>query len=188
MEGNIIFKTSMRGFDKKEVMAYIAEICQINAMNVDALERVTADAKNLFDEVETLRLANAELVKQNSDLTNSLSEANDKIDELNEEISKLNGELSDLNNKASKVDDIEGAEVKANKLMMDSLRYSESCIKNARKVTASINMSTKKKINKAKDCLNTVSGDFKSLTDQIELSISEISERLANLSDGLDEI
>ncbi len=181
MEGNVIFKTSMRGFDKKEVMAYISRICEINATNVDALERVTKDAKNLFDDVENLRSVNQKLTEENACLSNSLADANKKIEELNRM-------LDELNERASKVDDIEGAEEKANKLMMDSLRYSESCIKNARKVTASINMSTKKKINKAKDCLNTVSGDFKSLTDQIELSISEISERLSNLSNGLEDV
>ena len=180
MEGNVIFKTSTRGFNKKEVMEYIASICEINAVNVDALKKARADAENLFNENEGLRIANNKLSEENAALTGSLAEANKLIDELKEK-------LSDLDEKASKVDDIEGAEEKANKLMMDSLRYSESCIKNARKVTASINMSTKKKINKAKDCLNTVSGDFKSLTDQIELSISEISERLANLSNGLDD-
>ncbi len=181
MEGNVIFKTSTRGFNKKEVMEYIASICEINAVNVDALKKARADAEKLFNENEGLRIANNKLSEENAALTGSLAEANKLIDELKEK-------LSDLDEKASKVDDIEGAEEKANKLMMDSLRYSESCIKNARKVTASINMSTKKKINKAKDCLNTVSGDFKSLTDQIELSISEISERLANLSNGLDDI
>lgn len=181
MEGNVIFKTSMRGFDKKEVMSYISRICEINAANVDALERVTKDAKKLFDDVEILRSANNKLSEENEKLEKSLADANKMIDE-------LNGKLTELNERATKVDDIEGAEEKANKLMMDSLRYSESCIKNARKVSASINMSTKKKINKAKDCLDTVSGDFKSLTDQIELSISEISERLSNLSNGLEDI
>ena len=181
MESNVIFKTSMRGFDKKEVMAYISRICEINAVNVDTLEKVTADARKLFDDVEALRLANEKLSEENSKLSNLLSDANKKIEE-------LNCALSEEKERASKVKDIEGAEEKANKLMMDSLRYSESCIKNARKVTASINMSTKKKINKAKDCLDTVSDDFKSLTDQIELSISEISERLSNLSNGLEDI
>lgn len=181
MEGNVIFKTSTRGFNKKEVMEYIASICEINAVNVDALKKTRADAEKLFNENDALRIVNNKLSEENATLASSLAEANQKIEELNRK-------LSEFNEIASKVDDIEGAEEKANKLMMDSLRYSESCIKNARKVTASINMSTKKKINKAKDCLNTVSGDFKSLTDQIELSISEISERLANLSNGLDDM
>ncbi len=181
MEGNVIFKTSTRGFNKKEVMEYIASLCEINAANVETLKKAKADVQKLLDENEALRAVNTKLSEDNTNLTNSLSDANQKIEE-------LNNELSELNEKASKVDDIEGAEEKANKLMMDSLRYSESCIKNARKVTASINISTKKKINKAKDCLDTVSGDFKSLTDQIELSISEISERLANLSNGLEDM
>ena len=103
MEGNIIFKTSMRGFDKKEVMAYIAEICEINAMNVDALERVTTDAKKLLDEVETLRIENAELIEENTRLTSSLSIANDKIDELNNEVTGLNTEVAELNNEVAEL-------------------------------------------------------------------------------------
>ena len=43
------------------------------------------------------------------------------------------------------------------------------------------------KIDKAKNCLNTVSSDFKSLTGQLEQSITEISQRLAELSKGLDD-
>ncbi len=173
MEGNVIFKTSTRGFNKKEVMEYIASLSEINASNVAALKRLQGENERNAGKIDFL-----------SDENQKLS---DDKKALEAEIDELKKTISGLNEKLSKIDEIEGAEAKANKLMMDSLRYSESCIKNARKVTASINLSTKKKITKAKDCLDTVSGDFKSLTDQIEVSIAEISERLANLSDGLDE-
>lgn len=180
MEGNVVFKTSTRGFNKKQVMEYIASLCEINASNVSALKRMQSEVQSFKSENEKMCDENLKLADENKALAEKVEESKKIIDE-------LNAKIAELSDKASKVDEIEGAEEKANKLMMDSLRYSESCIKNARKVTASINLSTKKKISKAKDCLDTVSGDFKSLTDQIELSISEISQRLANLSDGLEE-
>lgn len=180
MEGNVIFKTSTRGFNKKEVMEYIASLCEINASNVSALKRMQSEVQKCKIEKEELSIENQRLADENKKLSEILEESKKIIDE-------LNAKIAELSERTSKIDEIEGAEEKANKLMMDSLRYSESCIKNARKVTASINLSTKKKISKAKDCLDMVSGDFKSLTDQIEVSISEISQRLANLSDGLEE-
>ncbi len=180
MEGNVIFKTSTRGFNKKEVMEYIASLCEINASNVSALKRMQSEVQEIKSEKEELIIENQKLAEENKMFAELIEDSKKVIDE-------LNAKIAELDEKASKVNEIEGAEEKANKLMMDSLRYSESCIKNARKVTASINLSTKKKISKAKDCLDTVSDDFKSLTDQIEMSISEISQRLANLSDGLEE-
>lgn len=173
MEGNVIFKTSTRGFNKKEVMEYISSLCEINASNVSALKRMQSEVQKIKSEKEELNVENKKLAEM--------------VEESQKTIKELNAKIEELSEKALKVNEIEGAEEKANKLMMDSLRYSESCIKNARKVTSSINLSAKKKITKAKDCIDTVSGDFKSLTEQIEMSISEISQRLANLSDGLED-
>ena len=180
MEENIIFKSSAFGFDKKEVINYIAELSAQNAENAEENQRLRGENATLSDEILSVRLENGKLVNEKAELSKT-------IEELNSTIASLNSRIEELNAKAEKIDDIEGAEEKINKLMMDSLRYSESCIQNARKVSASINMSTKTKIDKAKDSLDAVSGDFKNLTEQIEVSIATISDRLARLSSGFDE-
>ncbi len=180
MEENIIFKSSAFGFDKKEVINYIAELSAQNAENAEENQRLRSENAALSDEILSVRLENGKLVNEKAELSKT-------IEELNSTIASLNSRIEELNTKAEKIDDLEGAEEKINKLMMDSLRYSESCIQNARKVSASINMSTKTKIDKAKDSLDAVSGDFKNLTEQIEVSIATISDRLARLSSGFDE-
>lgn len=180
MEENIIFKSSAFGFDKKEVINYISEISAKNAEKTAAIEQLSHENSVLVSEAETLRSENIRLSEEKTAL-------NKVVEELTATIASLNSHIEELNKKAEKIDDIEGAEEKANRLMMDSLRYSESCIQNARRVSASINMSTKTKIDKAKDSLDSVSGDFKNLTEQIEVSIATISDRLARLSSGFDE-
>lgn len=180
MEENIIFKSSAFGFDKKEVINYISELSAKNAENAEENQRLRSENTALADEILGVRSENGKLINEKAELAKT-------IEELSSTITTLNSRIEELNAKAEKIDDIEGAEEKINKLMMDSLRYSESCIQNARKVSASINMSTKTKIDKAKDSLDAVSGDFKNLTEQIEVSIATISDRLARLSSGFDE-
>ncbi len=180
MEENIIFKSSAFGFDKKEVINYIAELSAKNAENAEENKRLRSENAVLSDEMLGVRLENGKLVNEKAELSKT-------IEELSSTISSLNLQIEELSAKVEKIDDFESAEEKINKLMMDSLRYSESCIQNARKVSASINMSTKTKIDKAKDSLDAVSGDFKNLTEQIEVSIATISDRLARLSSGFDE-
>lgn len=180
MEENVIFKSSAFGFDKKEVINYIADISAKNAEKNAENERLCRENSVLSGEIESLRAENVKLSEEKVSLLKT-------IEELSSTISSLNVRIEELNAKAEKIDDIEGAEEKVNRLMMDSLRYSESCIQNARKVSASINMATKTKIDKAKDSLDAVSGDFKNLTEQIEVSIATISDRLARLSSGFDE-
>lgn len=181
MQDNIVFKTSSFGFNKREVMEYIASLCEQNAATLERLTSADAKIAKCNKEKEEIAIKNSNLAEENSALLKEIAEYKSVIENLNKRI-------EELTTKTSKFDEIEGAEEKANKLMMDSLRYSESCIKNAQLVSESINISTKNKIDKAKTCLNTVSNDFKSLTGQIELSISEISERLATLSKGLDVV
>ncbi len=180
MEDNVIFKSSAFGFDKKDVINYIAEMSEKSAERAEENERFRRENEALTDENVGLRLENSKLANKNSELLKT-------IEELNSTVASLNAHIEELNAKVEKINDIEGAEEKVNRLMMDSLRYSESCIQNARKVSASINMSTKTKIDKAKDSIDAVSGDFKNLTEQIELSIATISDRLARLSSGFDE-
>lgn len=173
MEENVIFKTSAFGFDKKEVISYLAEISANNAEKSSMIDKLRRENDSLSNEIETLKSEKDALQKT--------------VEDLNSTITALNETVEELKKKAEKIDDIEGAEEKANRLMMDSLRYSESCIQNARKVSASISMSTKTKINKAKDSLDAVSDDFKNLTEQIEVSITTLSDRLARLSSGFDD-
>ncbi|MBQ7957382.1 MAG: hypothetical protein IJ279_05030 [Clostridia bacterium] len=180
MHDNVIFRSAAFGFDKREVMEYISSICEVNAENIRRLNGANAEIAKCRQESENFRNENAELVAKNKALEEEIAENQKLIESLNEKI-------TELTEKAEKVNEIEGAEEKANQLMMDSLRYSESCIKNAQRVSESLNISTKNKIDKAKSCLNTVSSDFKSLTGQLEQSISEISQRLAELSKGLDD-
>lgn len=180
MHDNVIFRSAAFGFDKREVMEYIASICEVNAENIRRLNGANAEIAKCNQGCEKLRNEYAELLKKTNTLEEEIAEKQKLIDSLNEQI-------SELSIKAAKVNEIEGAEEKANQLMMDSLRYSESCIKNAQRVSESLNISTKNKIDKAKNCLNTVSSDFRSLTGQLEQSITEISQRLAELSKGLDD-
>ncbi len=180
MEENVIFKSSAFGFDKKEVISYIAEISANNAEKTGMIDKLRRENASLTSETESLRSENAKLSEEKAALAKT-------VEELSSTIDALNSSIEELNKKVDKIDDIEGAEEKANRLMMDSLRYSESCIQNARKVSASISMSTKTKIDKAKDSLDSVSDDFKNLTEQIEVSIATISDRLARLSSGFDE-
>lgn len=180
MEENVVFKTSAFGFDKKSVINYIADLSVKSAEKTDEISRITELNASLSRENESLKNENSKLMSANSDLLST-------VEELTKTISSLNTHIDELNVKVSKIDDIEGAEEKANRLMMDSLRYAESCIQNARKVSASISMSTKTKIIRAKDSVDSVSDDFKALTEHIEASIAAISERLGKLSNGLDE-
>ncbi len=180
MQENIIFKSSAFGFDKKEVMAYIASLCEKNAAINGEL-----DAANF--EISKCKQDYLDVCDDKERLSAEIDSLKNEITECKKTIANLNAIIAELNEKSAKYDEIEGAEEKANKLMMDSLRYSESCIKNAQRVSESINISTKNKIDKAKNCLNTVSVDFKSLTGQLELSIAEISDRLAQLSKGLED-
>ncbi len=180
MEENVIFKSATFGFDKKEVMNYIASLCEKNAENISKINELQSEIEKCKQENKNLCADNAKLFDDNKALAKCVEESKKTTE-------ALNAKITDLEEKMSKFNEIEGAEEKANLLMMDSLKYSEACIKNARKVSASLNLSTKNKIDKAKSCLNTVSDDFKSLTDRLESSISEISARLEVLSDGLDE-
>ncbi len=180
MQDNIIFKSSAFGFDKKEVMAYIASLCEKNAATNDALN--TANS-----EISKYKQDYLDSYCEQKKLSEEVAALKTEIENYKKTIENLNSQIAELQEKSAKYDEIEGAEEKANKLMMDSLRYSESCIKNAQRVSESINISTKNKIDKAKNCLNTVSVDFKSLSGQLELSIAEISDRLAKLSKGLDD-
>lgn len=179
MHDNVIFRTAAFGFDKREVMEYIASICEVNAENIRRLNGANAEIAKCRQESENFRDENSELLEKNKALEEEIVEKEKLIESLNDKI-------AELAEKAEKLNGIEGAEEKANQLMMDSLRYSESCIRNAQRVSESLNISTKNKIDKAKNCLNTVSSDFKSLTGQLEQSITEISQRLAELSKGLD--
>lgn len=180
MEENIVFKSSAFGFDKKEVINYIAELSAKSAEISEENQRLRSDNAKLSDEMVAIRLENGKLVNEKDELSKT-------IDELSSTIDSLNSRIEELNAKVEKIDDLESAEEKINKLMTDSLRYSESCIQNARKVSASINMSTKAKIDKAKDSLDSLLIDFKSLTEQVDVSIATISDRLARLSSGFDE-
>ena len=180
MQENVIFKTSAFGFDKREVMAYIASLCERNASTVERINSLNSENQKIKQEKDNFE-------EDNKKLSDEVEMLKNEIEEYKKTINSLNVRIDELAEKSSKMDEIEGAEEKANRLMMDSLRYSESCIKNAQKVSESINISTKNKIDKAKSCLNTVSSDFKSLTGQLESSIAEISERLATLSKGLDD-
>ncbi len=180
MEENVIFKSSAFGFKKKAVINYITELSGKNAEKNEENERLRRENSTLASEIESLHAENEKLAEEKASLSKT-------AEELSATIESLNSRIEELSAKAEKIDDIEGAEEKINRLMMDSLRYSESCIQNARKVSASINMSTKTKIDKAKDSLDSVSGDFKNLTEQIEVSIATISDRLARLSSGFDE-
>ncbi|MBE6782393.1 MAG: hypothetical protein E7536_00070 [Ruminococcaceae bacterium] len=180
MQNNVVFKTSSFGFNKREVMEYIASLCEQNAATLERLSSADAENAKCIKEKDEMAVKNSNLMEENNALLREIAEYKSTIESLNKRI-------DELVKKTSKFDEIEGAEEKANRLMMDSLRYSESCIKNAQLVSESINISTKNKIDKAKTCLNTVSSDFKTLTSQIEVSISEISDRLAVLSKGLDD-
>ena len=180
MQENIIFKSSAFGFDKKEVMAYIASLCEKNAATYDALKVANS-------EISKYKQDYLDVYCEKKKISEEIDSLKNEIEEYKKTIENLNAQITELTEKSAKYDEIESAEEKANKLMMDSLRYSESCIKNAQKVSESINISTKNKIDKAKNCLNTVSVDFKSLTGQLELSIAEILDRLAKLSKGLDD-
>ncbi len=180
MEDNVIFKTSVFGFDKKEVIEFLTLMCERNAETIDSVNKLQAELEGCKQENEKLRADNEKLFDDNRALKKS-------EDDLKNTIDALNAKVNELEERTAAFDEIEGAEEKANQLMMDSLRYSESCIKKAREVTASINLSTKTKIDKAKSCLNGVSDDFKNLTGKLQDSISEISEKLADLSSGLEE-
>lgn len=180
MQDNIVFKSSAFGFDKKEVMAYIASLCEKNAATYSELDVAKSEVLKYKQEY-------SDVCSEKESLSSEIDSLKSEIEEYKKTISNLNSVIAELNEKGAKYDEIEGAEEKANKLMMDSLRYSESCIKNAQRVSESINISTKNKIDKAKNCLNTVSVDFKSLTGQLEVSIAEISDRLAKLSKGLED-
>ena len=180
MHENVIFRSAAFGFDKREVMDYIAALCERNAETVRRLNAANEKIEKCKHENENSLEDNKKLREENKSLAEEIEGHKKTIEELNQRI-------SELSEKTSRYDEIEGAEEKANQLMMDSLRYSESCIKNAQRVSESINISTKNKIDKAKSCLNTVSSDFKSLTGQLEQSITEISQRLAELSKGLDD-
>ncbi len=179
MQNNVIFKSSTFGFDKKEVMNYIASLCERNAENVKQLNLARNELQNFAQENEKLKRDNVLLFEDNKVLNQSVQDLKSTIETLQKEVAELN----EIN---AKIAEIEAAEEKANKLMMDSLKYSESCINNARQVSASISLSTKNKIDKAKTCLNTVSDDFRTLSSKLEISISEISDRLSALSDGLE--
>lgn len=180
MEENIIFKSSAFGFDKKEVINYIAELSARNAEIAEENQRLRSENAKFSDEMVAIRMENEKLLNEKEAFSKT-------IDELSKTIASLNSRIEELNAKVEKIDDLESAEEKINKLMTDSLRYSESCIQNARKVSASINMSTKAKIDKAKDSLDSLLVDFKSLTEQVEVSIATISDRLVRLSSGFDE-
>ena len=180
MQENIIFKRASFGFDKKEVMAYIASLCEKNA-------GINAELENANSEILKYKKDYIDACNEMKRLSDEVSFLKTEIEDYKQTIENFSAEIAELSEKNAKIDEIEGAEEKANKLMMDSLRYSESCIKNAQRVSESINISTKNKINKAKNCLNTVSDDFKNITGQLELSIAEISDRLAKLSKGLDD-
>ncbi len=181
MEENVVFKTSAFGFDKKSVIDYIADLSTKSAEKNNEISRISNLNAVLSSENESLKNENSKLASANSELMKT-------VEELTKTISSLNSHIDDLNIKVSKIDDIEGAEEKANRLMMDSLRYAESCIQNARKVSASINMSAKTRIIRTKDSVDSVSDDFKALTEHIEASIATISDRLAKLSSGLDDV
>ncbi len=180
MDNNVIFKSSLFGFDKKEVIDYIALLCKKTAENVAELNELQEEIEKYKQENKSLLANNEKLIYDNSALVKNIDDEKKKSNELAEKIAALEEKVAEIN-------EIEGAEEKANQLMMDSLRYSESCIKKAREVTASINLSTKNKLDKAKNCLDGVSVDFKTLTGKLQDSISEISDKLSNLSSGLDE-
>ena len=180
MDNNVIFKSSTFGFDKKEVIKYISSICEKNAENIAELNRLQTEIEKYKQENEHYKADNEKLFDDNKALVKSIEDEKKKNDALLSRIEQLEEQVDAF-------DEIEGAEEKANQLMMDSLRYSESCIKKAREVTASINSSTKNKLDKAKVCLNGVSDDFKALTGKLQSSIDEISHRLSDLSNGLDQ-
>lgn len=180
MDNNIIFKSSAFGFDKKEVINYISELSQKNAENIAEINKLRTEIERYKQENEKLRADNEKLFDDNKSLVKS-------VDSDKEVIDSLKGRIAELEEKVSAFDDIEGAEEKANQLIMDSLKYSEACIKKAREVTTSMNVSTKNKIDRAKNCLNGVSDDFKLLSGKLQLSISEIADKLSDLSNGLDE-
>ncbi len=180
MDNNIIFKSSTFGFDKKEVINYISLISEKNAEKIAELNKLQTEIERYRQENERLKADNEKLFDDNKSLVKSIEDEKKKSDALNERIAELEEVIENFN-------EIEGAEEKANKLMMDSLRYSESCIKKAREVTASINMTTKNKIDQAKTCLNGVSDDFKTLSGKLQDSITEISDKLSDLSSGLEE-
>ncbi len=93
-----VFRTSMGGFNKKDVNEYIARLCQDYDARVLELEDQLADAKAKLDEVtennakEAEKQASEELQRAN----NLIVAQNEQIDTLKGEKESLQGELDSL--------------------------------------------------------------------------------------------
>lgn len=195
MADNIPFRTSLMGFNKEDVLKYIAHLQASLAENSGDREQTDRDIAGRDQEIIALKAENEQLNNRVRELERQLTDqerdssaarqraAQEKADlekELNQKIEERTNQMSDSEEKLKTIQAQIGA------LMIDAQVYADKIVEQAENRVASLTNEYKETARSVSDDITRFTADLSDTTDALNQSLGSLKERLTSISDKLE--
>lgn len=195
MAENIPFRTSLRGFNKEDVMKYIVHLQASLAESSGNREQTDRDIAGRDQEIIALKAENDRLNNRLQELEGQLAEQKRERDEsllraeqekanlekaLNQKLEERTNQMSDSEEKLRAIQSQIGA------LMIDAQVYADKIVEQAENRVSSLTNEYKETARSVSDDITRFTADLSDTTEALNQSLGSLKDRLTSISDKLE--
>lgn len=195
MGDNIPFRTSLMGFNKEDVMKYIAHLQASLAENSGSRAQTDRDIAGRDQEIIALKAENDQLNNRMHELERQLEEQKRSSSEAIQRAEQEKAELEKSFNQKieERTEQMSGSEEKlkaiqsqVGALMLDAQVYADQIVEQAEKRVAALTNEYKETARSVSDDITRFTADLSDTTDALNRSLGSLKERLTSISDKLE--
>ncbi len=179
MTDNVSFRSSFNGFNREDVVGYIAGLME----KIGAAERNAEEYRRLAAEkdqaAEALRKQCDELEEENGKLSDRCEEVEERCGELSERISLMEQRLSEYDKLSQK------NEVKLGAAMMDAKRFSEMLVKEANDRAGEVYHQAELSVTDSTAEAREIKEQMKVLADEFDRNMGAMRKNMNELIDRM---
>ena len=195
MEENIPFRTSLMGFNKEDVMKYIARLQASLAERSGSHEQTERDIAGRDQEIIALKAENDRLAGQLREAELRLAERErecaEAVQKAEQDRSAMEREFSKkLEERVGQMNDSEeklkSIQAQIGSLMLDAQLYADKIVEQAEGRVASLTNEYKETARSVSDDITRFTADLSDTTEALNRSLGSLKERLTSISDKLE--